>query len=516
MTDLNLIGNGVSAIYNSGTDRVDVTIPGGGAACAIIAASNAPTFIKNRADDVCDGIADQTKINAALATSNAVILTWGEFLLSGPVLVKKDSARLVGMGWGEQASATAGTTGPGTRLRVVSGFSGSTPTGSSGTAGVVVDYVTTGGAEKSRTLSTAYVADFIVDGQNIGTLIDGVFFRSSNATIERVRTMRCTGTGVHFRGLASGENAGGAGIAADTNWGLYETSVIRNLASTNGVHGWWFDLLATDMQIYGGTSYSHDNGSGIHITDSSANQYAEIQVYNNKNNIYMGPAAGYRSKFIGMKIEGSQQHSIVFDVTDAAVGGTISQILFSGCDIQNRDNLAADNTYSLIKVLRTTGSSSVQKIIFSGGKIGGDTAPPSGRKPIYFVDSIGSATDWIFSGVDFMLSAINDTQAAFQTANSLSRLPGFNMGAMTMNHAGCTGLKLVGQGTASLGTGTSQAVTHGLDFKPNIEEINLGPQGDWGAVRFYVSAVTATTFTIAFTAAPTAHTMGWNARRGYR
>jgi len=73
------------------------------AAAKIVAASDAPSWIKDRADYVCDGFDDQVEINSALGEANVVILSPGTFRLSGEVPVPSNRV-ITGSGWATKLS----------------------------------------------------------------------------------------------------------------------------------------------------------------------------------------------------------------------------------------------------------------------------------------------------------------------------------------------------------------------------------------------------------------------------
>lgn len=59
----------------------------GGDSFLIVATSNTPTTLKNRADYVGDQVSDQSEINTAFGVANAVILAPGTFIIDGPITI---------------------------------------------------------------------------------------------------------------------------------------------------------------------------------------------------------------------------------------------------------------------------------------------------------------------------------------------------------------------------------------------------------------------------------------------
>jgi len=87
-------------------DEIDGGGGGGGDACLVVAASDAPSDLKNRADYVCDGSDDQVEINNALSNAKKVILTVGTFHLSGDITIPSYTT-LFGSGWGTLVSGSS-------------------------------------------------------------------------------------------------------------------------------------------------------------------------------------------------------------------------------------------------------------------------------------------------------------------------------------------------------------------------------------------------------------------------
>lgn len=122
------VWNGTSARWRPGTPSA---APGSTAAAAIlVASSDMPTIIKNAADYVCDGTADQVEINAAITAAVAaagsrghVLLTGGRFNISGSILMRT-GVWLSGAGRFTELKATglSAVTGSGDQVAVVKLF----------------------------------------------------------------------------------------------------------------------------------------------------------------------------------------------------------------------------------------------------------------------------------------------------------------------------------------------------------------------------------------------------------
>lgn len=75
------------------------SVGAGGDACLVVAASNTPATLKDRADYVCNGVNDQVEINTAFGIADSVVLCPGTFTLHGSILMGT-SQSLFGSGFG--------------------------------------------------------------------------------------------------------------------------------------------------------------------------------------------------------------------------------------------------------------------------------------------------------------------------------------------------------------------------------------------------------------------------------
>lgn len=67
------------------------------------------------------------------------------------------------------------------------------------------------------------------------------------------------------------------------------------------------------------------------------------------------------------------------------------------------------------------------------------------------------------------------------------------------------------RGTGAIAAATSVVITHGLGATPKIYDVSITAQSDTGSgIRFWVSAVSATTFTLT-TSASASFSFGWQA-----
>jgi len=111
--DITATGTASSSTYLRGDGAWATPAGSGGDAVSafyVIAASNAPQLIKDQANIVCDGTADQVEIQAALDAGYPVQLSQGIFQISAPIALPS-LAVLRGAGWQTTLRATAFTTG---------------------------------------------------------------------------------------------------------------------------------------------------------------------------------------------------------------------------------------------------------------------------------------------------------------------------------------------------------------------------------------------------------------------
>jgi hypothetical protein len=288
---------------------------GGGSSSAalVVAASDASTHSKTGADYLCDGTGDQVEINNAIAalptTGGCVVLTEGTFNIASSILIQNDNVTLVGAGTGQRTGGTQ--TGVGSKLKAASGVT---------SAVVLVQR-----AANDRPVYGVLLRDFLVDGNSIGTGVDGITFRSNRGLIDHVHVHYCTGNGFRVQGYASPQ------------WDTYDTEFAFCQAGNNGGAGIYLDTNANDVHITGGSLYN--NAYGFRFAGSSA-QIANVHTYDNTINNYFFDGGGSRTKVGNCKIEGADQHGVNIDSTN----GGYSDIQFTGCNFANNGD-SADNTY---------------------------------------------------------------------------------------------------------------------------------------------------------------------------
>lgn len=408
--------------------------------------SGIPWFDVRSFGAVGDGSNNDTgAINNALAavpsTGGMVYMPAGRYKITSSLLIQNDNTTLFGAGAGLYSGGSQ--PGVGTRIECASGIT---------TAAILVQ-----GAANTTPVYGTILRDFLVDGMNVGSAVDGILFRSNRAYIENVSVMRATGTGIVVRGYAG--------------WATYDTRLHACMSADNGSHGYKFDTRAEDLHLTECLAWGN-SGDGWYV-DAASEQMTNCHAYDN-DGCGVRFVGGTRSKMATWKIEGNRGGVIC----DASA----SQINITGCGFKDnaRDN---HNLYDNIMIAGTSGC--------SGWNITGNTFNTTiGTKVRYAVNLANTnATNAVICDNNF-----GDAVAATAAVNNGgSTSTGFkcfvrnNMGWTTENN-----------GTATVLSGTTSiAVSHGLSKTPNSRDIQVTPTNNLGsATKFWISSVGASTFTI--------------------
>ncbi|HCR55871.1 TPA: hypothetical protein DIV49_02765 [Candidatus Saccharibacteria bacterium] len=206
----------------------------------IVAASNAPTTIKNDADYVCDGTADQVQINTAISqaayTDNGgiawgqVLLTGGEFAISAPIEMKT-GVTLQGSGF----------------LTILKSDGLSAP------SGVVELY------DLNTHLTT--LSHLTIDGGAAGGgTSSAVVYRNSNGNIGDPKG-------------ATGDHSGIPGNDPDSSHVISDLFV-RNFGNGTDRHGIFMDADARDPKV-SRVRVKGNSGTGFKMNDSSDGKYSQ-------------------------------------------------------------------------------------------------------------------------------------------------------------------------------------------------------------------------------------------------
>ncbi len=310
----------------------------GGGPMLMVAASNAPTAVKNRADYVCDGTDDDVQINAALALGS-VQLTDGEYTIRAPLAITKPGVGLYGTGRGHDMGVNGGRLG-GTKIKGHSNFAGE--------AFILVDQV------GSYIVGMAQVGNLMCHGAGVVATVDGIKFKSFQGLIHDVFVDSMTGNGIHILG----------NVSPDPSWDSYDTAVYACMVARCGGAGLKCGTSAADIHVTE-CIFAHNTGAGVEYTSGSSGQFTQVHCYSNKNAIwYHGAGPGTRTKWANCKFEHSEQHGIFHDGSGGT--GNASWCQYVNCGF-NCNGESAHNTYDHVNV---TGSSAATKLNFIGCMFG--------------------------------------------------------------------------------------------------------------------------------------------------
>lgn len=422
----------------------------------VVAANGAPAKLKAIADYECDGTADQVEINAALAacasTGGRVYLTEGTFNIASSILIQQDSAFLEGAGPG--ARTAAADVGRGTLLKAVTGLT---------TAVILVQ-----NAANDEPVFGVTIRDINVDGNSIGSAVDGIVFKSDQGLIENVMVHLCTGDGIQLEGYNGAE--------------LFDTRVSGCISSHNTGAGLFLNTYAADSRILDCTLYTN-GGAGLKVKAGGC-QAALGQYYNNEYGIlFDGGGAQFQAQDI--KIENSLKEGIYFN--NAVSGASFVMIENCGFRYNCKD---ADNTYA---VIGGTGNQQASHVQIIGCRFNSNTAVRP-NLPKYNID-IWSATaclSWQIVG-----NQMSRPWSSHVTTSPIRNNGSTTQPALIRANTNCPDDGFLGTDTIPSGS-TSVVITHNLAFTPTATDIAVtptnSPTNDPG--HMWVSNLTSTQFTV--------------------
>lgn len=429
--------------------------PGSGATY-MVAANDAPTKVKGIADYTCDGTADEVQINAAVtalpSTGGLVRLSEGTFNAATSVLIDKDSVIMVGTGWGIRTGGSG--TGKGTMVKAATGLT---------TAVIFVRQ-----AADTRPLQSVILRDINVDGNSIGSGVDGIYFSSFQGLIDHCQAHNCTGDGIQVQGYLA--------------WTTYDTVVLNCQADHNTLSGIHLNIYAGDVHILY-CLLQQNTLHGCHV-QAAGDQLMGGQYYDNAMYGVLLDNSGAQTQIQNIKIENSGRSAIYFDATTTGP----SQVLISGCGFRLNCK-SANNTYD---VIGGTGSGSAcTGVLITGCR---------------FNSAVGTDPDLPRYGINLWNATA--CQQWHVIANQFARNPN-HWGTAPINVTGTpSGAKIrANNGAADFGymgtaaitaAATSVTVTHNLPFTPAANDIIVvptnNPTNDPG--NFWIDTFTSTQFNI--------------------
>ncbi len=466
----------------------------GQASSYVVAASDAPTYAKDRADVVCDGTADQTDINAAFATVGAggtVTLTQGTFSLAAPVICQLDRVTLRGAGRSSTILARAASyTGSGNSALVQFNRDDITP------------------ASSLRPADGCEIRDLMIDGIYGGSqnAMHGLHFKCYRGTVDNVWVRYCSGRGIVVRGVTAAEHS------AANDWSTYGTRVTNCKVEHNGAGAVFGDVASTDASI-DHCELWQNAGPGFD-TGAVWNEVASNYIWGNfTQSVAGGSAVGYGINLTG----GAGRCNIVGNKVEQNRGGLR---IVAGSEFQVVGNVFASNSTAI------DGDSDGNSMP-AGWYVTGAT----NQLDDVMIDGTGGAPAgvWIIGNtIDPNVYAGDKSRYAITFNSGAAVVVAYNTigtgstGQVNWNISGnfvsMTGntfyvTEAAGTGTITSGN-TSVVITHGLAYAPNPQDICITPTanttsdpGNW-----WVSSVGATQFTVNVRSNPGASgfAFGWN------
>lgn len=412
-------------------------IPGAGAGVIpflVVAANDAPTGTKQTAAYVCDGVADQVQINAALAAlpdnGGKVYLSEGTFNITSMILVKKDSTSLIGAGVGNRSAAAQG--GAGTMIKAATGLTGTV---------ILVQ-----NAANDTPVASVTIRDINVDGNVIGSGVEGIIFKSNQGLLDHVYVHSCTGDGIVLEGY--------------DGWELYDTIVSHCLSSHNHGHGLNLNTDAADSRVLDCTIYTN-SGSGVRVAVGGS-QIVGGQFYNNEYGVLLD-GGGSWTMLSDIKIENSRKEGVYFNAGTTGM----EYVNIVGCTFRYNGKMT-DNAYSHIG---GTGNQQCSNVNISGNRFSGRPLQSPDNKGRYGIDmwNTSGAKYWNVAGNSFAQPTANHFGTGAIRNNGLDCKVRANQGAPDSGY--------MSTGTITNGN-NSVTITHTLPYTPTVNEIQITPAGN--------------------------------------
>lgn len=356
-----------------------------------------------------DAAAIQSAIDAASTAAGSsggatVLFPHGSYLVSETLTVQTSNVNLMGLGTAGDTNLAGEGQGSGTLITPAAAFANDT---------YVLDITST---SPTNPLSGNQIKNIRIGKvATLSNTVHGLHYGAYRGVVEDVFIDTVSGHGIVYEGKVG--------------WNLYETKTTRLQVRGCGQDGLRLTTGATDMHF--DMSIIHGCANSLHGVGGASNHFVNCHFYSpiqsggsastTGYNIWY-EAAGSRSKFIGCKVEGADNHGVYLDGTTG--GG--STFHFLGCNF-NHNGDATANTYDQFHVGRTSGSGS-----YSGILVGCSFQITSGswqdcRYHVNFAN--GTANTWKVNDCLFDSNAdtgnINVSSSAVRVAvNGL----GFNVG----------------------------------------------------------------------------------------
>lgn len=335
---------------------------------------------------VGDGVADDTAaLQAAFdavdpVLGGTVFLPAGRYRITTGLVVRSNNTQVVGEGPGPRNGVSQG--GYGTRLEAGGTLNGAP------LLRIQLD-------SNDKPANAVTLRDFAVDGMGVATGA-GIHFRSNRGYVEQVFVWNFGGHGFHLQGYPS--------------WDVYDSVLFACQAAYNGGSGLHLDDGATDMHFTNCILYN--NLDNMQLAGGGSPQVHGCHFYAaGRYDIYFN-GAGSRGKFIGCKIEGAQQHGVLFDSTN----GGYSDIQFVACGFASHGRAGA-NTYDWVSFTGPT-ANGIARTLFAGCSFSTKAGTPLPRSFLNLATSAAQGT--VVSGCAFGPAAQYGTAAVLGTGTALS------------------------------------------------------------------------------------------------
>jgi len=437
---------------------------GSGGVAMTVAANDAPTSIRDRADFVCDGVADDVQIASALAISDNVILSEGQFNMSAAISLDRAGMMLEGSGTGSTVM-NGSLTGPILKI---------------GSFGAVINVANTQIINITVRGLRCTNSNFATG--NCGIEISGV----KKLLMERVFASGYDGWKIRNCAQANFDGCD-SNTANNANWHLYQgvydyvegcswDGGAADNAGTNTI-GILFDTFLNGgaEAIANIPEYKHLTFSAMRVgnDDITAGTISIKFLAGVRSVVFSGCAIRYSKTLVDATVfSGANYSAMRFNPT------------FIGCSFYG--TAANPSTY----LFRYAGpSTSVAHIIFENVFI---------DRAVTFIQVDAGNPSFTLLGVEspavgnitnlYVVSAGSPTlRALVPITTGTTKVPiSKNDGTITIAAAS-----------------TSVSVSHGLWTTPNARSIKITPTSTLGsALRFWISGITATTFSINVDVAP--------------
>ena len=424
-------------------------VPSGRSATKVVASSTASDLQKAQADYVCDGVADDEDINAAIAAASGgkVVLTQGPFTLAAPVLINVDNTILEGQGH-RATTLQLPTTGAITGV-----IAGNALTPTACVQGIGLKRLRIHGNGDSRTGADGHGIRWAARASRMED-VEAVYIRGHGLDITGVSAGDLTTTNFYHNIRLGAPGVGGtfydeeiyglysAGFTADGQWSNVLIEYFHRgmaLGGANGISGQHF----TNVLV------SEAAETGIFLTNAVSMQFQNVSVINNGRwgnytprcvYLYVKPTGGedgghivhvtFENSHFWPHADGDESDIVL--ISSGSGGGKIYDVLFNGNIFGYNAEAGTGGTAAVgINFVAVGASVKYQDIVFSNNVFANVTTPISNWPPkgdeagmVRFANNRGSLVDGKIGdpGNTFKAIPVNDSgHVALVTAGAETR-----------------------------------------------------------------------------------------------